>query len=217
MSVPPESTEYRAPGRREQNKADKLGRIRRAASRLFSEQGFDDTTIADVAREAGVAKGTVFLYAPTKKDLLSAVFIDVAGSAWVEAFRAVDSTASVLDQVLGAFDHVTAEHERNPLLSSAIFRELPFVDDALAGEIGDFLSDWFDQLDALLVAAVERGELQKETPCRDVAFGLYAAWLVALQRRYAGVGQVDRAQARYHRSFTVQLAGWMVQRPELPD
>ncbi len=44
-----------------------------AARTVFAESGFDGTTIADVAREAGVATGTVYLYYASKIDLFAAL------------------------------------------------------------------------------------------------------------------------------------------------
>lgn len=58
------------PGRRA---PDKKQAILRAASRLFAERGFERTTTKLIAREAGVAEGTIFLYFPTKRDILIAL------------------------------------------------------------------------------------------------------------------------------------------------
>ncbi|MBK8457628.1 MAG: TetR/AcrR family transcriptional regulator [Phyllobacteriaceae bacterium] len=44
-----------------------------AAHRLFSEKGFDGTSVAEIARAAEVAEGTLYLYAATKRDLLAKV------------------------------------------------------------------------------------------------------------------------------------------------
>ena len=53
----------------EQRRAEILA----AALHLFSSKGFYDTTMEEVAREAGVAKGTIYLYFQSKEHLLLAL------------------------------------------------------------------------------------------------------------------------------------------------
>jgi AcrR family transcriptional regulator len=47
-------------------------RLVAAALHLFSEQGYDDTTVAEIAERAGLTKSTFFRYFPDKKDVLAA-------------------------------------------------------------------------------------------------------------------------------------------------
>src|SRR3990170_8026576 len=58
-------------------KADqKLARreaILAAARKVFARKGFEGSTIVDIAREAGVASGTVYLYYASKLDLFAAL------------------------------------------------------------------------------------------------------------------------------------------------
>ncbi len=44
-----------------------------AALKVFSEKGYNGATTSEIAREAGVAEGTIFRYFPTKKELLLSV------------------------------------------------------------------------------------------------------------------------------------------------
>ena len=59
--------------KREHRKTARREAILAAARKVFGEKGFEGTTIADVAREAGVASGTVYLYYASKLDLFAAL------------------------------------------------------------------------------------------------------------------------------------------------
>lgn len=58
---------------RKQQRSARREAILAAARQVFADRGFDGTTIADVARVAGVAAGTVYLYFPSKADLFAAL------------------------------------------------------------------------------------------------------------------------------------------------
>src|SRR5688500_10486698 len=54
--------------------APKRDALLRAATDVFAERGFFQSQVADVARAAGVAAGTVYLYFRSKDDLLVSIF-----------------------------------------------------------------------------------------------------------------------------------------------
>lgn len=56
--------------------ADKYQRILASAVHLFAGQGFFQTTISQIARRAGVADGTIYLYFKNKEDILIQFFTD---------------------------------------------------------------------------------------------------------------------------------------------
>src|SRR5438874_13590330 len=53
---------------------DKRDRILSAAERIFARHGFFAAKVSDVAKEAGVADGTIYLYFKSKDDLLISLF-----------------------------------------------------------------------------------------------------------------------------------------------
>ena len=53
---------------------DKRDSILRAATKVFAQNGYFQSQVADVARVAGVAAGTVYLYFKGKDDLLVSIF-----------------------------------------------------------------------------------------------------------------------------------------------
>ena len=56
------------------DRSDKRAAILRASIDVFAERGFFNAQVADVARAAGVAAGTVYLYFRSKDDLLVSIF-----------------------------------------------------------------------------------------------------------------------------------------------
>src|SRR5215813_14960280 len=58
----------------EKTRNSKYEAILRAAARVFAQSGYFNAKVSDVARTAGVADGTVYLYFKNKDDLLASIF-----------------------------------------------------------------------------------------------------------------------------------------------
>jgi len=58
----------------EQRRADKRSLITEAAVDVFAAKGFHQARVSDIARRAGVADGTIYLYFKNKEDLLLSIF-----------------------------------------------------------------------------------------------------------------------------------------------
>lgn len=113
-------------GLRERGKADKRARILAAARRRLEMHTYDAMTMADVARDADVAVGTVFSYAATKPELL----MMVTAERWrqiAEADRSGDYEGLDAAAHIGAILRpVVDEVADDPSNSMAIARELLF-------------------------------------------------------------------------------------------
>jgi TetR/AcrR family fatty acid metabolism transcriptional regulator len=81
------------------DKADKRDAILRAAIETFAAEGFFNAQVADVARSAGVAAGTVYLYFRGKDDLLISIFERTMKEAITAGRESVAARTSPLDRL----------------------------------------------------------------------------------------------------------------------
>jgi AcrR family transcriptional regulator len=75
----------------EQAKRERRATIVNAALDLLMEHPYHDISISQIARTAGVAKGTVYLYFETKEELFLAVFEDLLGEWFDDISSALES------------------------------------------------------------------------------------------------------------------------------
>jgi TetR/AcrR family fatty acid metabolism transcriptional regulator len=80
-------------------RADKREAILRAAIRVFAERGFFNAQVADVARAAGVAAGTVYLYFRSKDELLTSIFERTMQESIAEGRDALAGVADPIDRL----------------------------------------------------------------------------------------------------------------------
>ena len=78
---------------------DKRDAILRAATKVFAQNGFFQSQVADVARVAGVAAGTVYLYFKGKDDLLVSIFERSMSEVLAEGRAAVSEIADPAERL----------------------------------------------------------------------------------------------------------------------
>lgn len=101
---------------RELKKTEKKQRIQQAAIKVMASVGYHGTTVSQIAREAGVADGTLYLYFENKEDLLLKVIDDIMERFIDEGREILKRFHSPLDQLralvelhlrnLGSDDHL---------------------------------------------------------------------------------------------------------------
>src|SRR5215208_8054505 len=82
--------------------ADKREAILRAAIKVFAGKGYFNSKVSDIAGEAGIADGTVYLYFKSKDEILHSIF-DRAMEEFIAEGRkelaAIDSTRDKLTRI----------------------------------------------------------------------------------------------------------------------
>jgi AcrR family transcriptional regulator len=107
--------------RRERKKQQTRQRLLEAGWRLFREQGYDDTTVAEIAEAADVAKATLFNYFPTKESLLDQIGlwrIHLLGDRLLEV---QDAPESVLGRIKLMTKAMVKEFTTDPSLARHMY------------------------------------------------------------------------------------------------
>jgi AcrR family transcriptional regulator len=124
------------------------GRLEEAALALYSERGFEQTTVAEIARRAGLTERTFFRYFTDKRevlfaggDLLRERFETTLATA-PDSMTPLDAVAAALDSVAALF-HDRGEHARRRqavIVANAELRERELIKLAtLAATLADGL------------------------------------------------------------------------------
>lgn len=85
---------------RESKKHEKLERITNAAQKLFLAKGINAVTTSEIAAEAEIAAGTLFLYAKTKGELLLLAQNAAYEEAHEKGLKAATSQTEIVDAIL---------------------------------------------------------------------------------------------------------------------
>ncbi|CAL9559055.1 TetR/AcrR family transcriptional regulator [Streptomyces sp. enrichment culture] len=128
MAAVTTSADRPQPGLRERKKIKTRQAIRTATYALISEQGYDATTIEQIAERAEVSPSTVFRYFPTKEDIVVTDEWDRLMTAELRARPEDESWAAVLRRVIRtALDLSLAEEPEVLRLRARLGVEVPAV------------------------------------------------------------------------------------------
>lgn len=115
-------------GLRERKKIQTRQAIRRAAYRLFEEQGYDATPIDQIAEAADVSPSTVFRYFPTKEDIVLTDEYDAVLEAGLRARPADEPMVESMRRVtVEALREIAAADRGELVQRTRLIREVPAI------------------------------------------------------------------------------------------
>jgi TetR/AcrR family fatty acid metabolism transcriptional regulator len=132
---------------------DKPQQIIEAAVRVFARRGYYNSRVSDIAREAGIAAGTIYLYFKTKDDILVTLFRDKMAE-FVDALRKAianepDAASKVRRLVWLHFSRLEEDPELAEVLQVEMRQGQKFFRGASGQEIGAYF--------ALIASVLEEG------------------------------------------------------------
>lgn len=113
-------------GKVDENKQKKKEALLNTAFKLFSTKGIHGTSISDIVNEAGVAKGTFYLYFKDKYDIKNKLVAHKTHELFMNANKKLEerSISGLEDQMIFIIDHIIDELMENPALLSLISKNL---------------------------------------------------------------------------------------------
>jgi AcrR family transcriptional regulator len=168
------------PSRRERSKADKLRRILAAGEKLFSRQGFDGTTVQQIADEADVAVGTLFLYVSDKSELLLRLFHEAIEVELKDAIRRTKMGKKFVPAVRRFLADLMAPYERDRELAKAFWREFLFHKGKVRNELDEQAKEILVALQEMIIGAQKKREIDEQVDAAVGALELYAIFHATL-------------------------------------
>jgi AcrR family transcriptional regulator len=171
---------------REAKKQKTKKAILEAAIFLFSDNGYENTSIENIAKIAGVGKGTVYGYFQTKKEILKAFFEYELEKIHMKLVSSSNQDTPILEQMLTIymteFHHVTQNKEFGRLY----MRESIFPSDSDAQDNQEIDDKYFQMLFPILEKGQERGELRKDVELLHITAHFYGLYVLIISAWYTG-------------------------------
>jgi TetR/AcrR family fatty acid metabolism transcriptional regulator len=150
-------------------------RILEVARRRFETFGYRRTNIAEIARDAGVAAGTIYRYFENKEDLLRQVVEQSLGE-WLEEARSIlGGEGTALERITRLSQASVEFNKRYGLLDAVLIRDRDIIFAPLIDELHDkLLEENVAMLAEVIRRGVEEGSLRPVDP-EKAAFVLFVA------------------------------------------
>lgn len=148
-------------------------RILEAAGRLSLRYGFDKTTVDDIAREAGISKGAIYLHYASKDDLLEAL---IWHEAWVflQAYLERMEADPMGGTIIGMFRHSLAVMYEQPIVRALYSRDVQIIGNFMRRRIPAIFANKSLMRREMIAAMQHMGLVRKEIDADSVAYILDA-------------------------------------------
>ena len=157
-----------------------------AAYRVFSEKGYHNAGMNDIAREMGVGHGTIYRYFSSKLELVNAVVDElVAKITEVVAAEPPESIEDIADyrESLGHIgDRFYSLLEGNPQIHRWLFYEALSIDETVTAKINAAFDVFAGYTELYLRNGIERGFLRSDIHTREASLAINAMIFEAARR-----------------------------------
>lgn len=153
---------------------EKYRAIIEAAIEIIAVNGYHSSRVAKIARSAGVAEGTIYLYFKNKEDILISIFRDKLGefiSLASQRLNGIDSSFEVLANLI--YWHYSM-FQNHPKLANVLQIELRQSDKSVRKGISLVIREYYRLIEKLVEEGMEKGYFRPDLNpkvARKIIFG----------------------------------------------
>ena len=144
-------------------KDDKRARILQAAVKVYARKGYFAARVSDIAKRAGVADGTIYLYFRNKEDILVSLFDEVMAGHLEVARAELKATPGPAARLLRIAEHHLRTLGENRDLAVVFQVELRQSTKFMERFTASWLQDYFQ----LLHGVIEEGQRAEDSRARS--------------------------------------------------
>jgi TetR/AcrR family fatty acid metabolism transcriptional regulator len=178
--------------------ADKREAILRAAISVFAHNGYFNSKVADIAREAGVADGTVYLYFKSKEEILHSIFdrsMEEAIAAGKKELKRISDPREKLRSIAHLhLERLGADRDLAVVFQVELRGSTKFMEEFSAAGFAEYLNLIRTTIEEGQAAGVFRAELNAKVVAK-VLFGaldeMATNWILS-KRRYKLAPMADQ-------------------------
>ena len=177
---------------------DKREAILRAAITVFAHNGYFNSKVADIAREAGVADGTVYLYFKSKEEILHSIFDRSVDEALASAREQIELITDPRDKLrriaLLHLERLGADRDLAVVFQVELRGSTKFMEEFSAAGFAEYLALIRTTFEEGQRAGVFRGDLNSNVVAK-IVFGaldeMATNWILS-KRRYKLAPMADQ-------------------------
>jgi TetR/AcrR family fatty acid metabolism transcriptional regulator len=154
---------------------DKPQQIIEAAVRVFARKGYYNSRVSDIAREAGIAAGTIYLYFKTKDDILVTLFRDKMAEFVGALRKAIAGEPDAASKVRRLVSLHFSMLEENPDLAEVVQVELRQGQKFFRGASSQEIGAYFALIGSVLEEGVAEGRFRSDLPVKVATKMLFGA------------------------------------------
>lgn len=139
-----------------------------AAVKVIAENGYHGSQVAKIAKQAGVADGTIYLYFKNKDDILVSVFQEKMGQFIEKISDQINTEQRADDKLLKLIEMHFLQLENDHDLAVVTQLELRQSDIELRTQINQVLKSYLNVLDTIIQEGIDDGIFQQNLHVRLV-------------------------------------------------